>query len=88
MAFPWMQTNVFTLTFISMSHTIDVPALEAALQLLNRGKGCGRLARERMQLLSFCLGGKQKINKLKPRKHFPHSVCCHNAHHIPANQRP
>lgn len=62
MAFPWMQTNVFTLTFISMSHTIDVPALEAALQLLNQGKGCGRLVRERRQLLSFCLGGKQKNN--------------------------
>ncbi len=60
MTFPWMQTNVFTLTSICMSQTIDVPALEAALPLLNRGKGCGRLVRERRQLLSFCLEGKEE----------------------------
>lgn len=60
MAFPWMQTNVFTLTFISVFQTIDVPALEAVLPLLNRGKGCGRWAKERRQLLSFFLKGKEQ----------------------------
>lgn len=47
--------------------TIDVMALEAALRLLNPGRGCGRLVRERRQLLSFCLrttGGK-KIKTLE-----------------------
>lgn len=68
MTFPWMQTNVFTLTLISMSQTIDVPALEAALPLLNQGKGCGRLVKERRQLLSFCLERKKK--KLKPVSTF------------------
>lgn len=68
MTFSWMQTNVCTLTFMSMSQTIDVPALEAALPSLNRGKGCGRLVRERRQLLSFCLQVKQEEMKLKPEQ--------------------
>ena len=49
-----------------MSQTIDVSALEAASLLLNQGTGCGRWVRERRQLLSFCLEGKEKW--LKPQE--------------------
>lgn len=73
-----------------MSQTIDVPALEAALPLLNQGKGCGRLVKERRQLLSFCLERKKK--KVKTCLNILFAVIFKGyktkRHHVPANQRP
>lgn len=61
--FWWMQTNVFTLRSHVSHHIIGVTASAAAWQSPNQGKGCGRLAEEHTQLLSFYLRRKEEDSK-------------------------
>lgn len=56
---------------MNSTHTIDVSASEAALQLLNQGKGCGRSVGGRRQPLSFCLKRKQTNIKSRKQSCFP-----------------